>query len=193
MQEIMARLKDRPPEIPGQNKLQLSSNTSKVSPARSPAQPAKEDTDLQSPTRAKSDAHALDESETKDGITNEESSDMEIEYISLPNLKREIRRADFTGDQVFLCCIPRHALLVDQMHNMQDKSDDDGLDPIRRKLPIGIHKGGVSTIRNEQEFADLPPHRPERDHQIRLDTEDNPAWVHPYKMHPSPPPPILGP
>ena len=28
---------------------------------------------------------------------------MEIEYISLPKLKREIRRSDLTGDQVFLC------------------------------------------------------------------------------------------
>ena len=55
---------------------------------------------------------------------------MEIEYISLPKLKREIRRADLTGDQVFLCCMPRPAVPVDQMHNMQDKSDDDGLDPI---------------------------------------------------------------
>ena len=34
---------------------------------------------------------------------------MEIEYISLPKLKREIRRSDLTGDQVFLCCMPRPA------------------------------------------------------------------------------------
>ena len=30
-----------------------------------------------------------DESETEDGITDEECSDMEIEYISLPKLKKE--------------------------------------------------------------------------------------------------------
>ena len=65
-----------------------------------------------------------------------ECSDMETEYISLPKLKREIRPAALAGDQVFLCCMPRPAVLVDQMHNMQDKGDDDGLDPARRKLPI---------------------------------------------------------
>ena len=27
--------------------------------------------------------------------------------------------------------------------------------------------------------------RPGRDHRIRLDSEDNPPWVHPYKMDPS--------
>ena len=29
---------------------------------------------------------------------------MKSEYISLPKLKWEIRRADLSGDQVFLCC-----------------------------------------------------------------------------------------
>ena len=31
-------------------------------------------------------------------VSHEECSDMEIEYISLPKLKREIRRSDLTGD-----------------------------------------------------------------------------------------------
>ena len=61
---------------------------------------------------------------------------MEIEYISLPKLKRGIRRADLTGDQVFLCCMPRPVVPVDQMYKMQERSDNDGLDPVLRKLPI---------------------------------------------------------
>ena len=60
---------------------------------------------------------------------------MEIEYILLPKLKRKIRRADLTGDQVFLCCMPRPAVPVDQMYKMQASDDNDGLDPVRRKLP----------------------------------------------------------
>ena len=71
-----------------------------------------------------------DESGTEDGIMDEECSDMEIEYILLPKLKREIRRSDLTGDQVFLCCMPRPAVLVDQMYKMQaSDGNDDGLDP----------------------------------------------------------------
>ena len=105
---------------------------------------------------------------------------MEIEYISLPKLKREIRRADLTGDQVFVCCMPRPAVLVDQMYKMQASSDDDGLDPVRRKLPIPIHNRADLYDREKPEFGDLPPHRPGRDHRIRLDSEDNPPWVHPY-------------
>ena len=65
---------------------------------------------------------------------------MEIEYIPLPKLRREIRRADLTCDQVFLCCMPRPAALVDQIYNMQASSDNDGLDPVQRNLPIRIHK-----------------------------------------------------
>ena len=118
----------------------LSSSTSKVSPAGSPAPSAKEHTDLRLSTRANSDAEALDESETEDGITHEECSDMKIEYIPLPKPKPEIRRADITGDQVFLCCMPRHAVPVDQMHNMTDKSVNDGLDPVRRKVPSRMHE-----------------------------------------------------
>ena len=34
-------------------------------------------------------------------------------------------------------------------------------------------------------FGDLLRHRPARDHRLRLDTEDNPPWVHPYKTDPS--------
>ena len=83
-----------------------------------------------------------DGSETEDGITDEECGDMEIEYISLPKLKREIHRADLTGDQVFLCCIPRPAVPFDQMYKMQASDNNDGLDPVRRKLPIPIKQVG---------------------------------------------------
>ena len=65
---------------------------------------------------------------------------MEIEYMLLPKLKKEIRRADLTGDQVFLCCMPRRAVPVDQMYKMQASDDSDVLDPVRRKLPIRLHK-----------------------------------------------------
>ena len=163
----------------------LSSSTSKVSLVGTPTPPAKEHPDLHLSTRAKSDADALDESKTEDGITDEECSDMEIAYISLPKLKREICQADLTGDQVFLWCMPRHAVPVDQMYNMQKNSDNDGVEPVRRKLPIRIHKWAGPYDRERAEFQDLPPHQPARDHRIRLDTEDNPPWVHLYKMDPS--------
>ena len=160
----------------------LSSSTSGASPVGSPTPHAKERPDLHSSTHAQNCADTFDESETEDGITDEECSDMEIEYISLHKLKREICRADLTGDQVFLCHMPRPAVPVDQMYNMQESSDNDGLDPVRRKLPIRIHKWADLYVREKVEFGDLPPHRPGRDHRIRLDTEDNSAWVHPYKM-----------
>ena len=108
----------------------LSSSTSRASPVGSPTPPAKEPPDPHSWTHAQSGAGAFDESETEDGITDEESSDMEIEYISLPKLRREIRRADLTGDQVFVCCMPRPAVPVDQMYKMQENSDNDGLAPV---------------------------------------------------------------
>ena len=110
---------------------------------------------------------------------------MEIEYISLRSLKREIRQADLTGDQVSLCCMPRPAVPVDQICKMQESSDNDGLDRVRRKLPIPIHKWAGVYDREKAEFRDLPPHRTGRDYGIRLDTEDNPRWLHPYKMDPS--------
>ena len=163
----------------------LSSSTSKASPVGSPTPHAKERPDLHSSTHVQNRAGMYYESETEDGITDEECSDMEIEDISLTKLKREIRRADLTGDQVFLCCMPRPAVPVDQMYKMQASSDDDGLDPNPRKLPIRIHKWADLYSREKAEFGDLPPHRPGRDHRIRLDSEDNPPWVHPYKMHPS--------
>ena len=59
----------------------LSFSTSKVIPAGCPAPPANEHTDLHSLTHARRNADALDESKTEDGITDEECSDMEIEYI----------------------------------------------------------------------------------------------------------------
>ena len=64
------------------------------------------------------------------GITDEECSEREIEYISLPKLKGEIRRAHLTGDQVFRCCMPRPAVPVDQLYKMQASDDNDGLDPV---------------------------------------------------------------
>ena len=160
----------------------LSSSTSRASPVGSPTTHAKEHPDLHSSTRAQSGADTLDESETEDGITDEECSDMAMEYIWLPKLKREIRRADLTGDQVFLCCMPRPAVPVEQLYKMVESTDNDRLDPVRRKLPIGIHKWAGLYDREKAEFGDLPPHPPGRDHRIRLDTEDNPPWVHPYKM-----------
>ena len=163
----------------------VSSSTSTVSPAGSPAPPAKECTDLRSSACATNDADALDESETEHGITGEECSNMEIEYMSLLKLKRQIRRADPTGDQVFLCCMPRPAVPVHQMRNMQDKSDDDGLDPVRRKLPIRIHKWAGFYDQECAEFGESPPHQLGRDHRICLDTKDNPPSVHPYNMDPS--------
>ena len=96
----------------------LSSSTSKASPVGSPTPHAKERLDLHLSTNVQNGADMYDEFETEDGITDEECSDMEIEYISLQKLKREIRRADLTGDQVFLCCMPRPAVPIDQMYRM---------------------------------------------------------------------------
>ena len=110
---------------------------------------------------------------------------MQIEYILLPKLKREICRADLTGAQVFLCCMPGPAVPVNEIYNMHQSSDNDGLDPVGRKLRIRIHKWAGLYDRESAEFGDLPPHRPGRDHRIRLGTEDNSPWVHPYKMDPS--------
>ena len=107
---------------------------------------------------------------------------MEIEYILLRKLKREIRRADLMGDQVFLCCMPRPAVPVDQMYKMQNSDDNDGLDPVRRKLRIRLHKSADLYDQEKAEYGDLPPNRPGRDHEILLDSEDNPPWVQPYKM-----------
>ena len=163
----------------------LSSSTSKASPFGSPTAHAKEHPDPHPSTHVQNGAGRCNESETEDGITDEDCSDTEIEYISFPKLKRVIRRADLTGDQVFLCCMPRPASPVDQMYKMQASSDDDGLDPVQRKLPIRIHTWADLYDREKAEFGDLPPHRPGRDHLIRLDSEDNPPWVHPYKMDPS--------
>ena len=114
----------------------LSSSTSEASRVGSLTPHAKDRPDLHSSTRVQNGAGMCHESETENGITHEECSDMEIEYISLPTLKRDIRRADLTGDQVFLCCMPRPAVPVDQMYKMQASSDDNRLDPLRRKLPI---------------------------------------------------------
>ena len=129
---------DIPPNCGCSSKLDLlstlSSSTSKASPVGSPTPPAIERPDQHSSTRAKSVADTLDESETEDAITDEQCSDMEIKYIPLPKLKREIRPVDLTGDQVFLCCMPRPAVPVHQMYKMQESSDDDGLDPVRRKF-----------------------------------------------------------
>ena len=41
------------------------------------------------------------------GASDKEFSDVEFEYISLPKIKRQILRADATGDHVYLCCMPR--------------------------------------------------------------------------------------
>ena len=119
----------------------LSSSSSKASLVGNPTPHANEHPDLHSSTHVQRGTDMYDESETDDGITDEECSDMEIEYISLPKLKREIRRSDLTGDQVFLCCMHRPAVPVDEMYKMQaSDGNDDGLDPVRRKLPNPLHK-----------------------------------------------------
>ena len=120
--------------------LTLSSSASEASLVGNPTSHAKERPNLNSSTHVQHGADMYDESETVDGITNEECSNTEIEYISLPKLKREIRRADLTGDQVFLCGMPRTAVPVDQMYKMKASDDNDGLHPVRRKLPIRLHK-----------------------------------------------------
>ena len=61
----------------------LSSSTSGASPVGSPTPHAKERRDLHSSTRVQNGAGMFDESETEDGITDDQCSDMEIEYISL--------------------------------------------------------------------------------------------------------------
>ena len=109
----------------------LSSCSWKASPVGNPTPHAKEHLDLHSSTHVQHGTDKYDESETEDGITDEECSDMEIEYISLPKLKREIRRADLTGDEVFLCCMPRPAVPVDEMYKMKaSDGNDDGLYPV---------------------------------------------------------------
>ena len=69
----------------------LLSSSSKASPVGNPTPHAKKHLDLHSSTHVQRAADMYDESETEDGITDEECSDMEIEYIPLPKLKREIR------------------------------------------------------------------------------------------------------
>ena len=73
------------------------------------------------------------------------------------------------------------------MYKMQVSDDNDGLDPVGRKIPILLHKWAELYDRENAGYGDLAPHRPGRDHRIRLDSEDNPPWVHPYKMDPSQP------
>ena len=106
-----------------------------MGPAGSPALPAEEHADLYSSTHNKSDADTLNDFNMEDGITDEECSDMLIEYIWLPKIKREICRADLTGDEVFLCCMPRPEVPVDQMHSLQGTThEDSGLYQVGRKL-----------------------------------------------------------
>ena len=76
----------------------LSCSTSEASPVGSPIPHAKDRPDLHSSTRVQNGAGMCNESQTENGITHEECSDMEIEYISLPKLKRDIRRAGLTGE-----------------------------------------------------------------------------------------------
>ena len=71
------------------------------------------------------------------------------------------------------------------MYKMQASDDHDGLDPVRRKLPIRLHKWADLYDRKKAKYGDLPPHGRGRDHGILLDSEDNPQWVHPYKIDPS--------
>ena len=68
-----------------------SYSSSKASSVENPTQHAEEHLDLDSSTPIQRGTDMYNESETEDGITDEDCSDMEIEYISLPKLKREIR------------------------------------------------------------------------------------------------------
>ena len=108
----------------------LSSSASEASPVANPTPHAKERPDLHSSAHVQHRADMYEESETEDGIIDEECSDMEIDYILLPKLKRLTHPADLTGDQVFLCCMPRPAVPVDRMYKMQASDDNDGLDPV---------------------------------------------------------------
>ena len=66
----------------------LQSSASKASPVGNPTPHAKERPDLHSSTHVQHGADMYDESETEDGITDEECIDMEIEYISLPKTQK---------------------------------------------------------------------------------------------------------
>ena len=88
--------------------LTLSSSTSKATPVGSPASLAEEHLNLKTSTHEKSSVNAPNDCDSEAGISDEELSDVEIECISLPKLKREIRRADLTEDQVYL---PKGALI----------------------------------------------------------------------------------
>ena len=68
----------------------LSSSGSEASPVGNPTPHAKERPDLHSSTHVQHVADMYDESETEDCITDEECSDMVIEYVSLLKLKTEI-------------------------------------------------------------------------------------------------------
>ena len=81
--------------------------------------------------------------------------------------------------------MPRPAVPVDQMYKMQASDDSDRLGPVRCKLPIRLHKWVDFYDQEKAEHGDLLPYRPGRDHPIRLDSEDDPPWVHSYKMDPS--------
>ena len=145
----------------------LSSSTSRAATDGSPVSPAKEYADLRSSTYNKSDSDTSNDSNREDGITNDQCSDMEIEYESLPKLKWGISRAHVTADQVFLCCMPRPTVPVDRMHSMQQKNNDGSeLDQFRQKLPTQIHKTASLHDRARAEFGKLPPHQPRRDHRL---------------------------
>ena len=46
------------------------------------------------------------------------------------------------------------------MYKMQASDDNDGLDPVRRKLLIPLHKWADLYDREKAEYGDLPPYRP---------------------------------
>ena len=60
-----------------------------------------------------------------------------------------------------------------------------GLTPFDANCLLHCTSRGDLYDREKAEYGDLPPHQPGRDHRIRLVSEDNPPWVHPYKMDPS--------
>ena len=136
----------------------LSTSTSKVAAVESPKTAVTEHLDLHISTYNKSEADAPNDFSTETGVTDEQCSNIKIQYISLPKLKQEIHRPDLTGDRMYPCCMPRPAVPVNDEHSMQSKKDDgNGLDQVRQRLPTQIHKWASLYDREQAEFEELPP------------------------------------
>ena len=69
-------------------KSNLKPQTSKASLVGNPTPHAKERLNLHSSTQVQHGTDMYNQSKTEDGVTDEECSDMAIEYISLPKLRK---------------------------------------------------------------------------------------------------------